>query len=474
MSKPKNKVRVSFPSPASEHVTGSMTLVESSNRKILLDCGLYQCSDMKEQYQINNRKFKFKPKDIDYVFIGHIHADHSLLLPRLIKEGFHGRIIVPIGFSVLFPIMAADSLHIMERDLKYLNKKNKTNIHDLYSEEDVQKTLSLVTEYDTSEKFTLDDELAFQFYDAGHIINSVQIKLWIKEGNQVKTIGYTSDIGNTTIDQYYSGKFDPIEKVNCLIGECTYSRQMRDVTKKDRQNDLNKMHDIITEVCVNTHHRVLIPSFSLSRSQNIITHLYDIFHEDPSFDIPVLVDSRLTISLCQAYLKLLPIKEKEEFEKVLEWKNIKLISDYKDSLKYQDSNLPCVIVASSGMMTAGRSVQWAKKVIPNSGDHILFVGYSSEGSLADVITTNKKKYVTIDKYKAANRCKFTQLLSFSSHADKKCLKRYYSMINTEKVCLVHSEQKSKILFAEELREAISNNNKTTKIVAVNGATSILV
>lgn len=476
MSKAKNKIRISFPSPAAEHVTGSMTYIKSSNRQIILDCGLHQSNSLADQYQANSRKLPFKARDLDYIFICHMHADHALLLPRLIREGFQGRIIVPTGFSVLFPIMAKDSLHIMERDIMSLDKRARKGhtYAPLYEEADAKHTMDFVEEYDCGEKIELDDEVSFQFYEAGHIIGSAQVVLWIKEGNQVKKIGYTSDIGGDTIGQYYSGRFEPIDKVQCLIGEATYSRQERNVKKRDRINDLNKMRDIIKDVCCEKHKKVLIPSFSLSRSQNILTHLYNLFADDPKFKVPIIVDSPLTVSICKAYKELLSGDELELYKKVLAWDNVKMITDYKDSLSYQNSKEPCVIVASSGMITAGRSVQWAKTLLPGKDNHILFVGFSTDGSIASKIRAHKQKTISIEKRQVKNNCKITSLLSFSSHADQKCLLDYYSNIVADKICLVHSEQKSKIEFAKVLQEEVYNKNKTTKIVAANKSTTILV
>lgn len=473
MSKKKNNIKITVPSPASEDVTGSLIYIESTNNKIILDCGLYQSNNLKEQYLANSRKLPFKAKNIDYIFIQHLHCDHQSLLPRLVKEGFCGRIIMPIGSRSLFKVMINDSAFIMQKDIDALKRKYKKDFEPIYTESDVDETLELIDEYDFREKIKLNDDLEFEFYHAGHILHSAQIKLWIREGNQIKTIGYTSDIGNSKIPQFYTEDFEPMDKIQVLFGEATYSRQTRDVTIKDRETDLRKMKDIITEVCCNNRKKVLIPSFSLSRSQNILTHLYNLFSDDENFHIPILIDSPLTIDICREYLKTLDGEELELFKKVLSWKNVKLVKDYKESMGWQNGKEPCVCIASSGMMTAGRSINWCKSLLPHKGNHILFVGFATEGSLANKIKNgHKQKTITIEKQKYDNNCGITELHSFSSHMCRGGLLKYYSEMQVDKICLIHSEFQSKVEFAKDLQEEISKKCHNGKVIAVNKSTVI--
>lgn len=475
MSKKKDKVKITIPSPASEDVTGSMIYIQSSNHKILLDCGLHQNPNTLEQYRANMRNLPFKPKDIDYVFILHFHADHMLLLPRLVREGFCGRVITTKGARTLFPIMGKDSAHISRREKELLEKKYKKQFELIYEEQDVYDSLDYFDEYDFREKIKLDDNLEFEFYSAGHILGSAQVKLWIREGSHVKTIGYTSDIGSNKVKQFYTEKFDPMDKVQVLFGEATYSRQTRDIKKKDRENDLNKLHDIIRNVCCDNKKKVLIPSFSLSRSQNILTHLYSIFGEDENFHIPILIDSPLTISICEAYEKMLEGEDLELFKKVMNWKNVKLVREYKESQAWQNGKDPCICIASSGMITAGRSVSWTKALLPDRRNHILFIGFAVEGSIANRIKNgHKQKTINIEKKSIANRCGITELRSFSSHADRGNLLEYYSNIQADKICLLHSDFKSKTEFAKDLQKEISKKCKTGKVVVVNRSTVIMV
>ena len=301
----KEKIRISFIGGNAESVTGSMTLVESKDFKILLECGLFQSNSVKSDYYVNKRKLPFKPKDIDYIFIGHCHADHVLLIPRLVSEGFCGKIICVSGTSKLFKIMAMDSSYIMGKDAELLNLKYGLNIYPIYNEKDVIDTLPLFDEYEIGEKITLNDSITFRFVPSGHIILSSQCELWLKSGNQTKKILFSSDLGNISYPKYFSNEFKPVKKCDLSIMECTYSSSQRTTSIKDRQKDLEKIKTIIENVCIYNKQKVLIPIFSLDRCQNIMCHLYNIFKDDQNFNIPIIIDSPLAITMCKLYLELL-------------------------------------------------------------------------------------------------------------------------------------------------------------------------
>jgi metallo-beta-lactamase family protein len=473
--KSKDKIRVSFVGGNAEDVTGSMTLIEFSGHKILLECGLYQSESLMNDYKVNNRKLPFKPSEIEYVFVGHNHADHMLLLPRLYTQGCKAKIIAPKNVEQLFEIMALDSAFIMQRDTETIERRYNKCVNPIYTEDAVSATLPYFQEYDYNEKFELDDNISFQFIPSGHIINGAQIELWIKNNNHITKIGYTSDIGNTVIPKYYVTPFQPIEKCNLLIGESTYADNSRSVTMKDREKDLEKIHSIIDTVCCDNKHKVLIPVFALDRTQNILTILYKMFGSDESFDIPIILDSPLACKITRLYEKLITNEnDLELYHQVMNWKNLKLVEEYDDSKFYQQSKEPMIVCACSGWMSAGRSRTWAKRLLPDAQSHIIFVGYSSEGSLSYKIKKGKvTKTISIDGKAYANRCNVTDLKSFSSHMQFNELLDYYSNVQCEKVCLVHGEKKAKENFSKELQNEISKKNKCGKVICVNSSTSIL-
>ena len=474
MSKTKNKIRISFVGMNSEDVTGSMNLIEFNGRKLLIESGLFQNESILKCFEINSRKLPFKPSELDYIFIMHNHIDHCGLLPRLYAQGCHAKIIVPKGFESLFEVMAQDSAFIMERDVQTIKRRYKKDVLPIYNDSDVRTTLPYFQEYDFDEKIELDDEITFRFLNSAHIVCAAQLELWINNAGHISKIGVTSDLGNITIPKHYVTSFEPIEKCNLLIGESTYADNKRSVSIKDREKDLEKIHAVINTVCCDNKHKVLIPVFSLDRTQNILTILYDMFHEDKSFSTPVIVDSPLACKITRLYEQLLDGEELDKYHDVMNWNNIKFIEEYADSKVYQESKKPVIVLACSGFMGNGRSRQWAKVLLPDSQSQILFVGYSSEGSLSYKIKKGKvTKTISIDGKAYPNRCNVCDLLSFSSHMQHNELLKYYSDVNCEKVALVHGEFKAKCEFAKELQEEISKKNKTSKVIAVNRSTEIL-
>lgn len=474
MAKKKDKIRISFIGRNSESVTGSCVLIEMIKYKILLEFGLYQSNNIKEDYKVNNRRLEFRPSEIDYIFVMHSHADHSLLLPRLYANGCKARIITPNGAKTLFSVMGMDSAHIMSRDVESLSRNYKMDVNPIYTAEDVNKTLNYFDEYGFDEVIRLNDSISFRFIPSGHIINAAQLELWLTEGNKTSKILYTSDIGNISVPKYYATEFRPVDHANVVIAETTYSDTKRSATMKEREKDLEKIKAVVETVCVDNKAKVLIPVFALDRAQNILTHLYDIFGGDSNFNIPVIVDSPLTVKITKLYESLLDGEQLEKFNEVMEWKNLNFVTSYEESLKWQNKKEPMILIAASGFMKNGRSLQWAKTLLPSSKNHILFVGYSSEGSLASRIKNGKnQKTISIDKKPVANRCGITSLNSFSSHIQRDDALKYYSDINCEKICLVHGEMKAKCTFGKDLQSEIQRKNKTSKVVIVNKSSEIL-
>lgn len=474
VGKKKDKIRIRFIGENSEDVTGSETLIEMPGYQVLLECGLYQSSNMKRDYKINSRRLDYRPSDIDYIFLNHLHIDHSGKICRLYANGCSARIIAPKGSKELFKVMCTDSAYIMSKDAETLSRKYNMSANPIYTIKDVDEAIKYFDEYDFEETIKLNDSISFRFIPSGHIINAAQLELWLTDGNHTSKILYTSDLGNLSIPKYYSDVFTPVYHSNIVIGECTYGDAIRSANAKDREKDLEKIKSIVETVCLQNNHRVLIPIFALDRAQNILTHLYDLFGADETFNVPILIDSPLTIQITNLYSKLLKGESLKKFEKVLQWNNIKFVNEYEESQMWRNKKDPCVCLSASGFMQAGRSRQWAKTLLPDSKNHIIFVGYSSPNSLAGRIKNGKvHKTISIDGKPIPNRCGITNLLSFSSHMQFSGLLDYYSNINAEKICLVHGDMKGKLSFAKILQEEVNKKNRTSKIVVVNRGTEIL-
>lgn len=468
MAKSKNKIRVRFIGEAANDVTGSCIHIQTSSKQILLECGLFQsCGSTLENYKINNKYFDFKPKDIDYVFLAHNHADHMGLTPKLYKNGCKARVIAPSGTKPIAEILMRDSAHIMEIDAQELSEKFKRDYYPIYTDSDVDKCLKYYTEYPIGEIVQLDENIKFRFIPSGHILNSAQLELWITEGNVTKKIGYTSDLGNIHIQKYYTNKFKPITKCDVLIGETTYACEERVANKKMRNKDLEKLEMCIRQTCLEDNARVLIPVFANDRCQNMLTYIYDIFGNDNTFDIPVLVDSPMATRICNSYTNLLTGEDAIKWRQVLSWGNIHFISDAAESRAWRDSNQPVIVLASSGMCVRGRSVAWIGKMLSRTYDRIIFCGFAAENSLAATIKQGVQKTITVSGKRVANKCQITDLHSFSSHMQRDSLLKVYGTTECEKVVLVHGNMDGKIDFAKDLQEEISRNDNTGKVIVAN-------
>ena len=471
--KKKNEIVVSFPGTNAEDVTGSCTHIEAGERQILLECGLYQsCGAIIDDYRVNTAPFGFKPKKINYIFVTHTHIDHIGRLPMLYAAGCEAIIIAPKGTFDIAKALLLNSADINRGNAARLSKDKGRAYDPLYTPEDVYACLEYWKEYETGVKFEIDDDLKFQFYPSGHILNSAQVILWVKNGNSVKSIGYTGDIGNTAVPKYFAGKFQPLEKCNLLIGESTYAGNTRVSHSKDKNKDLEKIKNIVTNVCIEKRGKVLIPVFANDRCQNMLSNLYDIFGEDENFNIPILIDSPLAIDLCKLYLQLLSGDDLEYFQKVVAWRNVKFVKDVSASLAYRNSDKPVIALACGGMMQAGRSTGWAASLIPDQRNYIMFCGYAPPDSIAGIIKEGVKPVIKIDRKSVKNRCKTVDLRSFSSHMQRDDMLDYYSSVHCDKIALVHGEFQSKVRFAEELQNKIRERNKTGKVVCVNSSTII--
>jgi metallo-beta-lactamase family protein len=468
-------VRLTFVDENSASVTGSSTLIEYKDRKILIECGYYQSNNEKKDYEINTRKFKFKPRELDYVFVGHTHIDHIGLIPRLYKEGCKADIICTHKTVEFMPDLLTDSAYIMKRTAENLSRKREVPLEPIYAKEDVDLSMKYVRGYDNEKIHKLDDVFSFSFISAGHIVGSAQIIIYVKEDNgHIHKILCTSDLGNVQLEKPFVEPFQKETKANIVIAECTYGGTDRIINKKDRQKDIEKIKSVVENTCIENGGRVLIPSFSLDRTQFLLKILYDLFGENEDFDIPIVIDSPLACKMTNVYKYVLEGEDKELIHKICNWKNVRFISDPDESKLCVSDEGAKIIISSSGMMTAGRVVYYTKSILPDARATILFCGFSAENSLAYKIKNGKEqKTISIDGKPYRNRCSIVDLKSFSSHMQREDMLNYYKQINCQAIYLVHGEMEGKIEFAKDLKDTLKLEDKTTHVCVVNKGTSIL-
>lgn len=473
MSKKKDKIKVSFVGNNAIDVTGSQTYIEMTNYKILLECGLVQGGTVLEDYRANTKKFDFKPNKLDYVFINHSHIDHIGNLGRLIKEGFHGRIICPKGNKKIIYELCKDCSHIMFKDVEYLRKKfSGKQFIPAYTEKEVEMLMDFIDEYDFNEKIKLNDGIEFCFSDSQHIIKSAQLELWLTQNSHTKKILYTSDLGNVSISNYYVKEINRIKSANLVIGECTYSdEKKKQITLKDRKKDIEKIESIVEQV-IDSQGDVLFPCFSLHRMQTMMTHMYDLFYDKKDFSCKVVVASPLANRICDIFLEILDGEDLEKFKKVMSWKKIVRVSEFERLQAIMNDGETHIYLASAGFLNAGYSRAICARLLGSSRNFIVVNGYTPEGSLAYKIKNSKQKYITIDEKVCRNLANCVALKSMSSHMQYNDLLKYYSDINCDQIALVHGDMKTKITFAKKLQEEIGKKNKTQKVIICNKNTTI--
>ena len=465
--KTKEKISVEFCGGNAWDVTGSCIYIETPNRKVLLECGLWQSTGSTlENWKVNTRKFDFRPNKLDYVFVGHLHADHIGLIPRLYASGASCPIIAPQRSKSIAEILMRDSARIIASDAASLSQKLGRTYEPFCLDSDVDIALGHWIEYD-DETHVLDEFVKFRFTPSGHIPFARQLELWITEGNITKKIVYTSDLGNIHLPKPYTKPFKSVfgQRSDIVIAESTYAHEEKIANKKMRKKDLEKLRMVIEQTCVEQQRRILIPSFALARTQEIATVLYNLFSKE-NFDIPVYIDSPMAQNISRVYCDVLEGEAAEEWREVLAWKNIHFVGDYIESRELRDSGKPCIVIASSGFMVAGRSVAWCASLLPNTDDRIVTIGYAPPGSMAYTIKQGEQKTISISGKRYANRCQITNLGSFSSHIQRDSIVKEYGKVNAEKLFLVHGDMDGRNSVKPEIEKELSNNNLSTKVVVV--------
>jgi metallo-beta-lactamase family protein len=472
LAKKKDGIMVSFADEyASEDVTGSGVFIETPNYKILLDCGLRQSNNKCNDFLDNMKKPKaYKAKDLDFVFISHQHSDHSLRTPKLYKDGFRGTTIVPEKNKAILKIMAEDSANITERDVLLINNQYNKHYEPLYDLSDVATMLEYTLEFPVNKKIFINDEISFMFIPSGHLLGGCQIILYITVNGVTKSIGYTGDIGNRVVKNYFVGTFEPIScYCDVLIGESTYGDRPDIKTGiKERNNDLDKLKSIIDTQVKEMNGRLLIPSFAQSRCQALVAMIYQLY-KDKAWQPDVYVDSPLAIQIFNEYEKLLDGEDKELFDEVIRWSKLHFVNETDESKMLVSSTTPCVIISTAGMCQVGRVRHHIKSLIGNQNATILFVGFSTEGSLASLLKDPKRKAITIDEKEYKCRCSTYSLKSMSGHSPFNQLLNYYSEINTPKIILHHGSTEAKNTFADALKDELSKKCKTTRVVIANSS-----
>lgn len=443
---------------AAQVVTGSKHLITTAHgKKLLLDCGLFQGRiDNRDEM---NRHFGFAPHDLDYVVLSHAHIDHSGLLPRLVKEGFRGIIFATPATISLCEIMLLDSAFIQNEDLRYVNKRRikrgEPAIEALYDVLDVEKTLDLMVPVEYEETIKIDQDITLTFTDAGHLLGSaaVHIDVTCKKGKKTK-ITFTGDIGRYN-DQILRSP-QPFRQCDVLICESTYGNRLH-----PKAADLElQLLNIIRETCVEKKGKLIIPAFSVDRTQDLIFMLDQFANTGLLPTIKVFVDSPLSVKATAV------IRKHEECfnERFLEYlrkdpdpfgfKDLTYVSDVNQSKAINALKEPCIIISASGMAEAGRIKHHIANNIQNPKNTILMVGYCTPESLGGRLKAGATE-VKIFGEMYPVKAKVVNMDYFSAHADYEEIKQFLKHqkpTKVKQVFLVHGEIEAQESLKTKLEE----------------------
>jgi metallo-beta-lactamase family protein len=439
---------------ADRTVTGSRHLLSINGYNILLDCGFFQ-GRRAETYE-RNLNFSFDPKSIDAVIISHAHMDHLGNLPNLVRQGFHGEVYCTSATLDLASIMLMDSANIQEGDAKYVNKvrrrHNEPPIEPLYVKTDIPPVLKLLRGSAYDHPFNIAENIQLVFRDAGHILGSSIPVLNINDGDRQVSICFSGDLGRYDIPIIRNPYV--VTDSDILIIESTYGNRLH----ADIKDASDKLATIINET-ISKGGKLLVPSFALERTQEIIYYLHQLRVNNVIPNFPIYIDSPLAIDATSVF-RIHPEcfdSETIEFMRSVEdpfgFRGLHYVTDVEESKSLNYSQTPMMIIAGSGMAEAGRILHHLKNNIGNPKNTILIVGWQAENTLGRKIA-EKWPEVPIfgEKYKL--RCRVEVLNEFSAHADRNDLVNWASAGKDrwQKVFIVHGEESASLALADSFRE----------------------
>ena len=440
---------------ATSGVTGSCHILRANGHTLLLDCGLIQ--GRREEMEKNRIPFPFSPQEISAVILSHGHIDHSGRLPLLVKQGFTGPIYAQNATADLLEILLQDAAFLQEKDAQFENKQrlrsNQPLIEPLYRVEDTTATLNRVVGLRYREKRTILPGIQLRYQDAGHILGSCSVEIWLNENGREQKLVFSGDLG-----QYDTPILnDPavIAEADHLIIETTYGNRLH----RDRQGTIDEIGQIINDAA---HQRgnLLIPAFAIGRSQEILYYLGKYYEQWNLERWQVFLDSPMAIRASKIYWEYPHLYDEEatrlrrQVNEMPHLKNLHLTQSPQESMAINNIKSGAIIISASGMLTGGRILHHLKHNISRSGAHIMIVGYQANGTLGRRLVDGETE-VTIhgDEYRV--KAKIHTVGGLSAHADREDLMRWVGNFKTKpSVHLVHGEPEAKQCFEDLLKSRL--------------------
>jgi len=435
-------------------VTGSATLLERGSLKWLVDCGMFQGG---KQLEERNRKVQpYHAKTLSFILLTHAHIDHSGLIPKLVKEGFRGRVICTKATLDLCEVMLRDSGHIQEMEAEWLNRKSRRSggeeANPLYTVNDAERSLKYFQSLNYDDMFSIADGVKVRFKDAGHILGSAIIELWIEEEGQERKLVFSGDLGSS--DQPIIQDPTWIEEGDIIWLESTYGNRLH----KSREETVQELLKIVQEAIANQA-KVIIPAFAVERTQDVIYTLSQLMRKGSIPSIPIYIDSPLAISATEIFKRNSDCFDQETKELLLGGENpleppgIIYTQTTEESRAINEDQRPAVIVSASGMCDSGRIKHHLKHHLWREASHIVFIGYQGEGTIGRRIVDGAKT-VRLFGEEIAVKAHIHTLGGFSAHADQKGLLEWLSHFENPRleVFVTHGEKKASIELDQLIRE----------------------
>ena len=446
---------------ASSGVTGSCHLLTTENHKILLDCGQFQGG--KSQEALNAEPFPFDPAEVECVILSHAHIDHCGRIPLLVKRGFRGKIYCTDATADLLDVMLKDSGYIHEKDAERQSRKalraGKPPVEPLYTYNDAVEALQYVEPVLYNQLIELNENMKIVFNDAGHILGSAITELWITEDGKESKIVFSGDLG--MIDRPILRDPTIIKKADYVIMETTYGNR----NHPENSTSINQLLDIVLKT-IKRGGNVVIPSFAVGRTQELIFEFNRFYEEHPEYrdqldKVKVYVDSPMATTATEVFRKNAQVFDEEtkayimRGDNPLDFKNLKFTRTTAESQALNMDRSPKIIISASGMCEAGRIRHHLKHNLWDARSSVVFVGYQAEGTLGKLLVEGTKDITLFGEAVHVN-AEIYNLEGFSGHADQNGLFAWISGFRKKprQVFLVHGEEDSKKDFAKLISDKL--------------------
>ncbi|MBN2032085.1 MAG: MBL fold metallo-hydrolase [Deltaproteobacteria bacterium] len=436
-------------------VTGSCYLVECvQGKKVLVDCGLFQGN--KQMDERNRQEWGFDPKQINTLFLTHAHIDHSGKIPKLVKDGFQGQIITSPPTAELCGIMLLDAAHIQEMDAEWQTRKNKrrarSEIQPLYTTEDAEAAIKLLRPVERDQVIEPEPGIRVRLRNAGHILGSSILEMWVEENGSTLKVVFSGDLGKK--NQIILKDSHEIFDADYLFLESTYGNRLHRTFEASKAELLEAIQYAVTN-----HEKVIIPAFAVERTQEILYVLGEFHREGRLPDIPIFLDSPLAIKATQVFRNNKKYYDEEALALVdqgfdpFDMPNLRSTETTQQSMAINQEQGSAIIIAGSGMCTAGRIKHHLKHNLWREGTSLVIVGFQAQGTTGRRIVDGAKQ-VKIFGENVAVKAKVFTIGGFSAHADQGDLLEWVGHFESDpRVFLVHGESIASETLAGKIEEA---------------------